>query len=81
MFKNRPLLLASLIFGGIGLLIIIVGACIYVDGGKDILNNIAYAFGMSASNASSAVICQFGIVFEMAAMLLGYRALVDEADQ
>ena len=37
MLKNKPLLITSIIFGIIGLLILILGAVLFVDGGKDAL--------------------------------------------
>ena len=46
MLKNKPLLITSIIFGIIGLLILILGAVLFVDGGKDALNEIGAVFGM-----------------------------------
>ena len=80
MLKNKPLLITSIIFGIIGLLILILGAVLFVDGGKDALNEIGAVFGMEKGKLTPATICQFSIIFEAMAFVIGYRALRDEAE-
>lgn len=81
MLKNKPLLITAIIFAGIGLLIIILGAVLFIDGGKDALNTIGSVLGMEKGKLTTATICQFSIVFEIMAFVVGYRALRDEADE
>lgn len=80
MLKNKPLLITAIVFGGIGLLIIILGAVLFIDGGNDALNAIGSVFGMEKGKLTTATICQFSIVFEAMAFVVGYRALRDEAE-
>lgn len=76
--KNKPLMLAGLIFGGIGLAIIVTAIVLYMAGETDVYNNVAQFFGMTNDKISTATICQLGILFETAAFILGYRSLAVE---
>ena len=78
--KNKPLLMSALVFGGIGLIILILGAVFYMDGNNDFYESVAGFFGMAKSKVSTSTFCQFGIVFELAAFVLGYRSLKDESN-
>ncbi len=81
MLKNRPLLIAALIFGGIGLLLIITATIIYIDGSKTIYNAIASLLGMPIGKITTASVCQFGTIFEIAAFVLGYKSFITESSE
>ena len=78
--KNKPLLLTALIFGGIGVIIIILAVIFYMAGESGLYNAIASFFGMGKDKITTATICQLGILFEIAAFILGYRSLSVEKD-
>ncbi len=78
--KNKPLLLTALIFGGIGLAIIILAIVLYMAGENELYNNIAAIFGMAKDKVTTATVCQVGIIFEIAAFILGFRSLSVESD-
>ncbi len=71
-------MISALIFGGIGLIIIILGTIFYMNGSNDFYESVAGFFGMAKSKITTATFCQFGIIFELAAFILGYRSLKDE---
>ncbi|MBQ8134481.1 MAG: hypothetical protein IJ192_08765 [Clostridia bacterium] len=81
MLKNRPLLTAAIVFGSIGLLLIITSAIIYIDGGKTIYNAIASLLGMPIGKVTTASFCQFGTLFEIAAFALGYKSFTTESSE
>ncbi len=76
--KNKPLMLAGLIFGGIGLAIIVTAIILYMAGKTDIYGSVAQFFGMTKEKINTPTICQLGILFEIAAFILGYRSLAVE---
>lgn len=76
--KKKPLFLAALIFGGLGLLIIGFSIIMYMVGNTSVFQTIGNIFGMARNKITSSTLCQFGIILESAAFLLGYRSLADE---
>lgn len=78
MLKEKPLLIAAIIFGGIGLVLIITGCLLYMINDSTFLNMIDSVFGFTKGSTSPATFSQLGIVFEASAFILIYRSLVDE---
>lgn len=78
--KSRPLMISALIFGGIGLAIIVLGTVFYMNGSTAFYESVAGILGMTKDKISTTTFCQFGIIFEIAAFILGYRSLKDETE-
>ncbi len=76
--KNKPLMISALIFGGIGVLIILFAVICYMSGNTEVYESIGRIFGMTRDKITTASLSQFGIIFEAAAFVLGYRSLKDE---
>ncbi len=79
MFKGKPLLITAMVFGSIGLLLILFGAIVFLDGGNEPLDLIASVLGLEKGRVGVATICQFAIVFEIMAFIVGFQALKEES--
>lgn len=78
MLKDRPLLVTAMVFGGIGLVMLIVAGVLFLNGDKGPLNYIGSLLGMERGRLTTGTISQFSLVFEVMAFIIGYRALSDE---
>ena len=76
--KKKPLMISAMVFGGIGLAMIIVGIVFYMNGDTAFFETLAKIFGMTKDKITATTLCQFGVVFEIAAFVLAYRSLKDE---
>lgn len=81
MLKDKPLLITAIIFGGIGLLLMIVTGILFLNGNNDAFDTIGSVFGMESGKVTAATISQFSLVFEVVAFVIGYRSLMEEAEE
>ncbi len=81
MFKNKPILITALIFGGIGIILAIFTGILFLNDDRNVFELVAYLFGMKKENVNASTMWQFAFIFEAAAFVLGYRALAEEAEE
>ena len=78
MLKGKPLLITAIIVGSIGLLLLFFGSVIFLDGGTEPLDVIASVLGLEKGSIKVAAVCQFAIVFEIMAFIVGFNSLKEE---
>ena len=79
MLKGKPLIITAIVFGAIGLVLLIFGGVLFIDSGTDILDFIGSVLGLEKGRGGVATVCQFAVVFEVMALIIGFRAITDEA--
>lgn len=81
MLRNKPLFITALIFGGIGVVLTILTGILFLNNDDSFFGLIARLFGMAKESVTASTLWQFAFIFEAAAFILGYRALVEEAEE
>ncbi len=80
MLKNKPLLITALIFGGIGIILAILTGIMFLADDTNGFSIISGLLGMKSADIKASSLWQFSFIFEAAAFILGYRALVEESE-
>ncbi len=80
MLKNKPLLITAIIFGGIGIILAVFTGILFLNNDTAVFELISMLLGMGGKGVTASTIWQFSFIFEAAAFVLGYRALIEEAD-
>lgn len=75
MIRNNPLIVASIVLGGVGVLLIGFASFIFLGHLGDVYDEISLLFGMDYGDIDTASICIAAVVFETAAFIFGYKAL------
>lgn len=81
MLKNKSLLIAAIIFGGIGIILAVLTGILFLNDNTGAFKFISDLLGINSEPLTAAKIWQLTFVIEAAAFILGYRALIEEADK
>ena len=73
--KNKPFLIAAMVFGGIGLFILLVSALIFLTKNTSICTNLGKLLGTSISTSTLA---ELAAVFFMPAFVFAYKSFSSE---
>ncbi len=77
MLRSRPLLIAAIIFGGIGMLLIMIAVYIFMSGDTAITGWLNSLLRSGSDKISSSTFSQIGIVFELSSLMISLRAFDD----
>lgn len=77
MFKDRPFLLMSVIFGGIGVGFLIVAAISFLGDGNSIIDVIAGLFHLSRQSLGDESIAMLGCILMIPSFIFAAKAVSD----
>ena len=75
--KNRPFLVASLVFGLIGLALLVIAGISFMADSNAFAKAIASIMNSDPKSLSNALIAELGVVFLVPSFIFAYRSLVD----
>lgn len=75
--KNKPFLIAALVFGSIGLLLLVASALIFLTKNTSICFNLGRLLGTTVTTSS---ISELAAVFFMPAFVFAYKSFTTETD-
>lgn len=78
MLRKKPLLIATISFGSVGLILLIIAAAIFLTKETSVYHDIGPFLGFGRNDLSTALVCQFAVLFEFAAFLFGIFSLKSE---
>ena len=81
--KGKAFFISALVFGGLGIIMLVLTLISYFCGDELISGAIAQMLGLSTESFNDATMAQISIVLFIPAFIFGYRALSDndEADE
>lgn len=77
--KNKPFLIASIVFGGAGLLLILISAAIFLTKDISFCDNLGKLLGIKAGTLNNSTLAELASIFCIPAFIFAYKALQDEA--
>lgn len=81
MIKNRPMLIAAIVFCCFGFVIFAFAAIVFISKTTSIYTDFNEFFGLNSQAVSTEALCQLACIFEVFAFLLGYKSYVEETDE
>lgn len=75
--KDKPFLMAALIFGAAGLILLVLSAVILLTKDTSFCNNLANLFGMESGSITTSTIAQLATVCTIPSFIFAYESLTD----
>ena len=75
--KNRPFLVASLVFGLIGLALLVIAGISFMTDSNAFAKAIASIMNSDPKSLSNALIAELGVVFLVPSFIFAYRSFTD----
>ena len=75
--KNKPFLVASLVFGLIGLAFLVIAGISFMSDSDVFSKAVASIMNSDPKSVSNALIAELGVVFLVPSFIFAYRSLVD----
>lgn len=75
--KNKPFLTASLIFGLIGLALLVIAGLSFMTASNVFAKAVASIMNSDPKNISNALIAELGVVFLVPSFIFAYRSILD----
>lgn len=75
--KNKPFLVASLVFGLIGLAFLVIAGISFMSDSDVFSKAVASIMNSDPKSVSNALIAELGVVFLVPSFIFAYRSLID----
>lgn len=75
--KNKPFLISSLIFGLIGLALLIIAGISFMADSTDIAKAVISFFHGNTNDVSNSIIAELGVVFMIPSFIFAYKSFAD----
>lgn len=76
--KNKPFLISAIVFGGLGLLVLLLTVISFFEGDNLISGAIASLLNLSKDSFNDATMAQVAVVFFIPTFIFAFRTLADE---
>ena len=80
MLKNKPFLIAAIVFGTLGILVLILTAISFFEGDNLISGAIGSLLGLDKESFRDSTMAQIAVVFFIPTFIFAFRALADIDD-
>ncbi len=79
--KNKPFLISGLIFGLIGIALLITAGVSFIMNSADVVKALASLLHQSTDTITNATIAQLGFIFMIPAFIFCYKSFADTEDE
>lgn len=76
--KDKPFLIASLTFGAVGLLLLLISAIIFITKDTALYNNLEILLGMKSGSITTSIVAQLATVCMIPSFIFAYKSLSDD---
>lgn len=80
MMKDKPFLIASIVFGGIGLALLAIASVSFLANSTAVATAVGSIFNMNKDTVSNATLAELAIVFTIPSFIFAYKTLVDSEE-
>ena len=75
--KNKPFLISSLVFGVIGLALLVIAGISFMADSTDFAKAFMSIFNSNSKDVSNSIIAELGVVFMIPSFIFAYKSFTD----